>query len=466
MARHSVLSRLLGKLRTLRAAEHGNVAVTFTLALIPIVGSVGVAVDYSRANNYRTQLMAAADAAAVGSVTKASPAYNAAANMTQDGSIASGQTDATNIFNAQLQNKSSYWTNLSVTATVNRANGAVNSVVQFTASVPVTMLGIFGKTSIAISGTSQASVSLPMFIDFYLLLDNSPSMGLGATTADINNLIAATANKANDSSCAFACHDLCTSTRDRNNNPIPCSDWYTVAKQNGITMRIDVLRTATQNLMDTAAATEIFSNQFRMAIYTLGSSAQNAGLTTIQTLTSNLSTAKTSAGNVDLMTVPYQNYKDDTQTDLLSAMTSLNTAITTPGTGTSSSSPLKYVFFVSDGVVDRINSSGSCAGWAGTGSDPVTGQSVNRCEEPLDTSICTTMKNRGVKIAVLYTTYLPVTNNSWYNSTVAPWSANIPTNMQACASPGYYWEVTPNQGISDAMNKLFQKAVLEAHLTQ
>jgi hypothetical protein len=278
---------------------------------------------------------------------------------------------------------------------------------------------------------------------------------LGATTADINNLIAATANMPQDSSCAFACHDKSGT-----------SDWYTVAKQNGITMRIDVLRTATQNLMDYAKSTEIFSNQFRMAIYTLGASAQSAGLTTIQTLTSNLSTAKTAANNVDLMTVPYQNYQDDTQTDLLSAMTSLNTTITTPGTGNSSSSPLKYVFFVSDGVVDRINNSGSCAGWAGTGGDPQTGQSYNRCEEPLDISICTTMKNRGIKIAVLYTTYLPVTNNGWYNSTVAPWSANIATNMQACASPGLYWEVSPTQGISDAMNALFQKAVAEAHLTQ
>jgi hypothetical protein len=38
--------------------------------------------------------------------------------------------------------------------------------------------------------------------------------------------------------------------------------------------------------------------------------------------------------------------------------------------------------------------------------------------------------------------------------------------MQSCASSGYYFEVGPNQGISDAMNALFKKAVSQARLTQ
>jgi hypothetical protein len=31
--------------------------------------------------------------------------------------------------------------------------------------------------------------------------------------------------------------------------------------------------------------------------------------------------------------------------------------------------------------------------------------------------------------------------------------------MQACASPGLYFEVSPSQGIAEAMQMLFQKAV-------
>jgi hypothetical protein len=38
--------------------------------------------------------------------------------------------------------------------------------------------------------------------------------------------------------------------------------------------------------------------------------------------------------------------------------------------------------------------------------------------------------------------------------------------MQACASPTLFQEVTPNQDITSAMNKLFQQAVATARLTQ
>jgi len=441
--------------REFRCDRAGNVTLTFALALIPIVGAVGAAVDYSRANNFRSQLMAAADAAAVGAVSKTSPAVTAAGSMSQDGNIPTGETDAQNIFDSQLAGKSGFWSNLNRTATVTRTNGVVNSEVQFTANVQTAFMGLFGKGTIPISGTSKASNSLPIYADFYLLLDNTPSMGLGATNADIAALQAATAGKPQDANCAFACHDLSGT-----------SDWYTLAKSKGITMRIDVLRTATQQLMDTAKSTEVFSNQFRMAIYTFGSSATNTGLSTIQTLTSNLTTAKNSAANIDLMTVPYQNYRDDTQTDFPDLLTSINSAITTPGNGTSSGQPMKYLFFVSDGVGDRVNGSPGCTQPVTQGTDPGTGQNYVRCQEPLDPSYCTTMKNRGIKIAVLYTTYLPITANPWYNTWIAPFSSQIATNMQACASPGLYFEVSPSQGISEAMNALFQKVVAEAHLTQ
>ena len=38
--------------------------------------------------------------------------------------------------------------------------------------------------------------------------------------------------------------------------------------------------------------------------------------------------------------------------------------------------------------------------------------------------------------------------------------------MEKCASPGLYFEVSPTQGISDAMTKLFQKVVQQARLTR
>ena len=428
-------------LRQFCGAKRGNVMLTFALTLVPLMGAVGAAVDYSRANNFRSQLQAAADAAAVGSVAKSSPAMAAAGSMSSDGAIPAGVTDALKIFNAQLIGKTAWFTNLTSSATVAKTNGTVTSVVNFSANVPTTVMGVFGKNNVTVTGTAKAATGMATYIDFYLLLDNTPSMGVGATTADINTMVNNTSDK-----CAFACHDLSASP----------NDYYSKAKSLGVTMRIDVLRTATQQLMDTAKATENFANQFRMAIFTFGTSCTNTGFSTVQTLTSNLTTAKTAAGNIDLMTIPYQGYNNDQCTNFDDVLSDVNSAIPAPGTGTTAASPQKYLFFVSDGVADANNPT-SC-------SKPLTGGT--RCQEPIDTASCTTIKNRGIKIAVLYTTYLPLPTNAWYNSWIAPFQSEIPTKMQSCASPGLYFEVSPSQGISDAMNALFKKAVSQAHLTQ
>jgi hypothetical protein len=92
--------------------------------------------------------------------------------------------------------------------------------------------------------------------------------------------------------------------------------------------------------------------------------------------------------------------------------------------------------------------------------------SGGRCQEPLNPAACDAIKARGVRIAVLYTTYLPLPTNDWYNSWISPFQSTISSRMQSCASPGLYFEVSPTQGISEAMTALFKKAVASARLTQ
>jgi Flp pilus assembly protein TadG len=445
------MCKLFSLIGRFRSDQRGNIAVIFAIALLPILSAIGCAVDYSRATQLRSKLLAAADAASVGSISKTSPAFIAAGTMSSDGPIPVGVTDATNIFNGNMANESGYTIN-SVTPAVAKAGGTVTSTVQFSATLPAIFLGVMGKSSMTVNGTSTATVNMPLFVDFYLLLDNSPSMGVGATPADVSTMVNNTPDQ-----CAFACHDL----SDSNN-------YYNLAKSLGVTMRIDVLRTATQQLMDTAAATETYSNQFRMAIYDMGTSADSAALTTVFSLSSSLSSAKSAAGNIDLMTVNGQNDNNDQDTNYDTLLTQMNSAISAPGAGTSSA-PMKYLFFVTDGVADESNS-----GCLYTMSNSTWGNIAPRCQEPINTALCTTIKNRGIKIAVLYTTYLALPTNSWYNSWIAPFNtgpwgpspnSQIALNMQSCASPGLYFEVSPTQGISQAMTTLFQKAVADAHIS-
>jgi Flp pilus assembly protein TadG len=427
----------------------GGVAPMFAIAAIPLLGAIGAAIDYSRAATVRTQLLAAADAASLASVRKSSAAMTAAVSMTGDGPITAGATEATKLFNAELVNAKGFTLN-GVTASVAKTGSNITSTVSFTAQVSTSFMGLLGISSLTIGGTATSANNLPLFVDFYLLLDNTPSMGVGATTADITRMVNNTSDQ-----CAFACHDL--------SNP---NNYYNLAKSLGVTTRIDVLRTATQQLMDTASTTATFSNQFRMAIYTFGTSAKTLGLQKIQSLTTSMSTAKTSAAAIDLMTVPYQNYADDTDTDFPDVLTDMKNEIPKPGDGSTSTKPLKYLFLVSDGVGDRVNGSPGCSRPITNGSDPQTGTTYVRCQEPLDPSLCQAIKQNGTKIAVLYTTYLPLPTNGWYNSWISPFAGQIATNMQSCASPGLYFEVGPNQGISEAMTALFQKAVAQARLTR
>jgi Flp pilus assembly protein TadG len=428
-----------------RRAQGGNVAAIFALALVPMLSAVGCAIDYTRAAQIRSQLQNAVDAASVGSIAVASPGYVAAGTMTSDGPIPAGVTDATNLFNGSMAGKAGYTLN-SLTVTVAKASSKVTSTVQFSAQVPTTFAAVMGWKVLTVTGTSISTASMPPYIDFYLLLDNSPSMGVAATPADITLMQAKTGG------CAFACHDTTTS----NSN-------YDIAKKWNISTRIDVLRTATQQLMDTASATAIYPNQFRMAIYDFGASSQTIGLRNLFSLSTSLSSAKTAAGTIDLMSVEGQNDKwtADKDTPFTSVFPLIDKAISAPGSGTSSA-PLKYLFFVSDGVADESNA--ACL-------KPLSG--ATRCQSPINPALCKTLKDRGIKIAVLYTTYLPPVDN-WYSSWIAPFNtgpygpspnSEIATNMQACASPGFYFEVSPTDGISQAMNTLFQKAVADARIS-
>jgi len=432
--------------------RRGNIAVIFALALLPVLSAVGCAIDYSRANQLRSKLLAAADAASVGSIAKRSPAFIAAGTMTSDGAIQAGVTDAQNIFDANMTGVTGYTLN-SRTPTVTKSGSTVTSTLAFSASIPTMFMGVIGRSAINLTGTSTSTANMPQYIDFYLLLDNSPSMGVAATPDDVTKMVNNTSDQ-----CAFACHDY-------NNS----NNYYNLAKTLGVTTRIDVLRSATQQLMDTAAATETYSNQFRMAIYDFGASSRTIGLRALFALSSSLSSAKTAAANIDLMGVYGNNdaYTGDKDTQFSTVFPAITTIVANSGSGTSSA-PLKYLFFVSDGVADESNA--SCAK---TMYNKHWGDISPRCQSPINSSLCDTLKGNGVKIAVLYTTYLELKTNLWYTDWLYPFNqgpfgpspnSEIAQKMQACASPGFYFEVSPTQGISEAMDALFKKALADAHI--
>ena len=414
----------------------GNVALIFGLGLIPVTFLAGLGMDYTKAARNKAILDAAADAAALVAVTPAMMASTDAA------SIAAAQ----NMFSSQASNVTgvSYSAaNLTVTATDNALTRTVT--VSYTASSQNAFGGLLGQTTWSISGTSQSTATVAPNIDFYLLLDNSPSMAMPATSAGVTTMVNATPSQGG---CAIACHES-NPSGDNLGNP-GGEDNYALAKNLGVVTRIQNLASATQSLMSTATTTSAtYNSSYRAGIYTFNTGGTN----TIQTLTSNLATAGTAASAIDVLEVYDNNYlvkgtnNSDEDTDFETAMTDVNAVMPLPGTGMAGSTPQEVLFLVSDGVDDNKKSG-------------------SRNQAMFDTTYCTAVKNRGIRIAVLYTTYEPMTTNSWYNTYIAPFQPQIAGNMENCASPGLFFQVSTDQDISAAMTALFQQTIATARLIQ
>lgn len=198
---------LLRCLRGFGRDQRGNIAVTFAITAIPLLAAVGCAVDYSTATRIKAQLQSAADAASVGSLAVGSPAYVAAGQMGSSGPVPEGVTDASNIFNANINGLTGF-TNLQVTPTVTKTNTDLTSKVTFSAQVPTTFVKLIGYPTLTVSGSSQSSGSLPMYLDFYLALDVSGSMGLPSTPSEAARMQAINPDNwvQYRTGCTLACH--------------------------------------------------------------------------------------------------------------------------------------------------------------------------------------------------------------------------------------------------------------------
>ena len=428
-------------MRRFLADRSGNFAILLAILLVPVIGAAGLALDYSNALSVKTRIQGAADAAALAAVAESSPSVKQAFAMSDDGEVPLGVADAITFFKAQFESDTEFTLD-EIAAKVVKKDGRLYSIVDYRATVKTTLSRILGKDLISVVGQAIVEYQTEIYRDFFLLLDNTPSMGVGATPADVAKMVASTPDN-----CAFACHIVKNGVEDKNS-------YYNLAKALGVTTRINVVAQAAAALMDTAKDSRKNSNQYRMAVYSFGEKAEDTKLLEVVSPTTDLGKAKSAAAKVELMSIPKQGYNNDQQTDFDRAFTQVAEKMGTAGSGMTASSPEKILFFVSDGVGDSYKPA-NCT-------KKLTG---GRCQEPIDIQYCDLLKSKGYRIAVLYTTYLPLPTNDWYKNWIRPFQNEIPQRMKACASPDLFFEVSPSEGISDAMTTLFKKIVNTPLLT-
>lgn len=166
MFRSPLVSLIGRRLARFAAAEQGNIAVIFAIALVPVLSLVGAAVDYSRAIQARTSMQAALDSAAL-----------MLSKDLSSGTITTSQisTKAQAYFNALFTGTSTL-PSVTVAATYT-ASTSMGSTIQLTGTGTYTtsFMKIAGFPKLGI-GTTSTSAWGNVRMRVAMVLDNTGSM--------------------------------------------------------------------------------------------------------------------------------------------------------------------------------------------------------------------------------------------------------------------------------------------------
>ncbi len=415
--------------------RRANVALLTALLALPMTALFGLAIDFGNAALARARLDAAADTAALLATTVASNQALAGAATP----VATAQTAAVQRFKAEAGAQQNV-TLGPVAVSVANSGSLFTANVTYQGTYQTYFGGLVGVGQISLTGASAASLSLNPFVDIQVLMDVSSSMTIAATQSDINSIQALTAayvptgpvpgNVAVGEGCAFACH---WSTAG--------NDYLALASKNRVTLRIDVLRAAVGNLITNVAALN------QRGSFRLGLSTFAQQFSVIYPTSSNVSGASAALAKIAPDINDCSNNCPETY--FSQAMAAIGPLTGTSGNGGSQATAQKFLFIVSDGLVDQYTAG-------------------NRQIGPIDPSDCAALKAAGVTILTLYTPYLPLTNNAFYNTYVAPIQSQIAPQLQACASsPSMAYQATNAADVDTRLQTMLASVIqTSGHLTR
>lgn len=397
--------------------DSGNVTIIFSLALVLILSGAGIAIDYARMLQQKTAFAAAADSAVLAAVGAAIEAEKAGHNPI-------APLAKTAALNAWKSNLTMAEIDLATPPDINvtKSGSAWTAKLDFNEDYPTTFMSLVGFKTMKVAGSSQASTTvdkIPEFWDINVVVDDSSSMGIGATQADMDALIANP-----KIGCAFACHWADYSTGG--------SDSASIAKSAGIKLRVDVVDDAVDAMVKDLQ-TASTANNIRASLWGL-----NTTVNELVALTTKLNDVKDF--NIELYKTPVS----VGNTNYGPALSALTTEVGKSGDGKSAVSAKKAVFIVTDGIHDsKLKESNSIVNWK----DHYTG--------PMDPAFCTQIKDSGVLLGVLYINYI---TPAGFDGVIDPFKADVLPNLKACASDGLFFNATTPEGISKAMQDMLVAA--------
>jgi Flp pilus assembly protein TadG len=433
-----------------RNDSKGTVAVIFAISLLPVLLAVGLAVDYSVASNTKAKLDSAADAAALNAVikTKAFLADNQNKGLSDAAltsqALAYAKKEAGLHFDGNA-NTVVRTRDIRRDVSVDIKNRAVTASVLYNADVNLAFGPLIQMNDFHVSNKSVAAAPLPEYLDLFVILDNSGSMGIGADDENIEKMKAANGN------CAVACH--------AGGDP----SYNTIKARTGvdkITMRIDVLRDAMTGMLSQANAIKTTSDLFRFNLFSFSND-----LVPLQAASTDYTVLKNAISGLDL-----DNREGGTNFHFAIG-SQLPDVLPSSQDGSSALRRKTHVIIITDGVENnrRASTFGRSGDpnfipWYGNGNPYQEMYGPNFQSDTVQAfnpRICDILKNKGAQVTVLDVKYIvPAGVTGKVAAEFAYVQNNIlgreATTIAGCASSSndYYSANTPSE-IKSAVNAIF-----------
>lgn len=427
------MRRLGPALAALRSARMGNITVTFALLLVPMLGTIAIAIDFAMIASARTIAQSGADAAALQAI---------AAAQNSPGALSAAEALGKAAFDAYAQknNLEGYTVDVKVSET----GGKYTAVAQYSIETFSILGDMLDRKSIKGSGQAQVESSPENYANIHVLADASQSLGLGATERDMAKLQTYTG-------CAFVCH--------RNDE---------LMKLYKIKTRIDVIRDSIKRMIGQAKAVSAGESAFQFSLYTMTAGLYPdygvAKLNEISTLSSDYDRLMKLTDSVKMQDV----YLTTGNTFIEESLTMLRAKVRTGGDGSSKEQPKEYIFFMTDGLRDTPtnNFGGVCI------------PGYIHCLGLINQATCKSIKDKNITLAILYARYLPILANVYYPERGTNLFYNVlvqnpgledavlAKSLKDCASPGWFFPAANGNDIATKMNEMFTQLGSRTKITQ
>ncbi|GGE09144.1 membrane protein [Aureimonas endophytica] len=408
-------------------------AVPFVLVTTALLVTTGMGLDFARSYKAQQRMQADLDAAVLAAVRDISTSDKPAL-----------QKIVTDWFAAQTDQSAYTIDDIGIDLT----NDTIKATVR--GSVPTSLMQLASVKTMPIAATSSVTGPRSSYLDVYIVLDNSASMMLAATSAGQTQMT-------NAIGCAFACHTV-GDNADKLKAKGGYKNNYEYARGNGIQLRTDVALDAARSVLDSIKQSDPQGKYTRVGIYRIGATAVEAVKPTTNTATAAAALTEATAENFS--------YFDQ-------SLPKMASFVGKAGDGSSLDNSRKLVLLLTDGVRSDINF-----------------PSTTNLVVPLNPAWCKTISKDGAAVGVLYTRYLPI-NDTRYTNTLGKTMASsswtslfggvyrsgtkpsisradyLPNALQDCASStSLFISADSGDAIKAGLVSLLQRYMSQVRLTQ